>query len=94
MNCPRCGVGLALHAVEPLGEQKRRPNGGREPAEMTPARAAAFVVPVGKYRGMTLADIGERDPEYLRWGAGTWDRALGRAAKFHLEQVEAGRCPT
>ncbi len=90
MKCPNCGVDLALHAVEPLGEQKRRPDGGREAAEMTPARAAAFVVPLGKYRGMTLADVGVKDLEYLRWGAGTWGRALGRAAKFHLKQIDAG----
>lgn len=88
-QCPNCGTNLALHAVEPLREQRRRDDGGLEPAEMTPERAAAFVLPIGKYRGMTVGDVGARDVEYLRWGAANWDRALGRAVKYHLAQLDS-----
>lgn len=89
MKCPCCNAELALHVVAPLGEQKRRPDGGREPADMTSERAANFTMPFGKYRGRTLADIGEQDIGYLRWGAKEWDRTLGRAVRFHLDQVDS-----
>lgn len=89
MKCPCCGAELALHAVEPRPPQGRRPDGPRGPDDMTPERAAAFVVPFGKHRGLTLAELALRDPEYFRWGASQWDRALGRAAKIHLAQLDA-----
>jgi hypothetical protein len=53
--------------------------------EMTPERAAGFVMPIGKFKGLTLEQIHQRQPTYIRWLAETMDRAIGRAAKGYLE---------
>jgi hypothetical protein len=39
----------------------------RPPERMTPQRAAKFRIPYGKYRNVTIREIGERDPGYLRY---------------------------
>jgi hypothetical protein len=99
-DCPHCHrpirVMPAPEAVSrpasyPREPQRRRPDGSLEPAPMTIERARAFVLPFGKFQGRTLEDVGSTDEgrRYLEWGAGQWDRALGRAVKFFLEHSNA-----
>lgn len=53
----------------------------------TPEWAAAFVMPIGKYRGSTVAEIGRVDRGYLQWAAENLDKGIAEAARIHLEQA-------
>lgn len=75
--CPCCRAMLDIAVdiktpAKPLAtqshpEQRRRPDGSLEPATMTDERAAAFSMPFGKYKGLTLAEIDRKDASYLNW---------------------------
>lgn len=74
--CPRCGQPIRLDI-----DDVPKPHYGRlvcqeghwcgwVAAPMTYDRARTFVMPFGKYRGKTIADIAEEiDPSYLQWAA-------------------------
>lgn len=88
-RCPSCGVDLAIevHKVEhELPPQDRRPDGTKMPAEMNDHRAAAFTMPFGKHKGLTLGEIHRKDSTYLGWGMDQgWNGALGRAVSHFLD---------
>lgn len=89
-TCPCCGARLEVAAA---GGRQSRPNGhagGHTPAQpWTIERARAFVMPLGKYKGRTIGQIGLADPAYLEWVAETMDRNVGMAAKTYLEHEQA-----
>ena len=67
-----------------------RTNGTVPRRMMTMERAADFEMPIGKFKGMTIAQIdeaGQRD--YLRWGVEVWTGSIGRAVTFYLANVDA-----
>jgi hypothetical protein len=53
----------------------------------TPEWAARFVMPFGKYRGSTVAEVGRVDRGYLRWAAENLNKGIAEAARIHLEQA-------
>jgi hypothetical protein len=42
-------------------------------------------MPIGKYKGRTVAQIGLADPEYLEWCAQNLDRNIQKAAQVYLD---------
>lgn len=57
---------------------------------LTPERAAAWVMPFGKHRGLTLAEIGETDIGYLTWLVANVDRpSIQRTVRYFLDQAVA-----
>jgi uncharacterized protein (DUF3820 family) len=47
------------------------------------------IMPFGKYRGLSMSDIAEVDPRYLRWFVREGERSyLTRAAKIALVAIE------
>jgi hypothetical protein len=48
-------------------------------------RAQRFTMPIGKYRGSTMAQIALADPAYLEWCAENLDRGVQKAAQTILE---------
>ena len=55
---------------------------------MTLERAARFVLPIGRHQGMTLAEVDAAGfRSYLEWGATQWDRSLGRAVRYYVENA-------
>jgi hypothetical protein len=56
---------------------------------MTPERALAFTMPFGRYKGRTLAEIQDQNPDYLRWLATECSaRTVRRAAAYLIAQQE------
>jgi hypothetical protein len=61
----------------------------KRPSPMTLARAQAFTMPFGKYKGKALAEIQAADPGYLRWLATDCSaRAVRRAAAYLTREQE------
>lgn len=101
-TCPRCGSGrLATTPMGPGSPHHARTDCrgcGRfvrwEPAPMTFARAASFVMPLGKHAGRTLEAIAA-DPgglRYLEWLAvQAWVKgSLLRAIECYLDRPATG----
>lgn len=92
-SCLQCGQPLALST-----EDIPKPHYGRlvcahghhaawVAAPMTYERSRGYVMPIGKYRGKTIAEIGdEMDPSYLQWAANNMPKSIARA----IERFAAG----
>jgi hypothetical protein len=98
-TCPHCRKSLrvipAPEAVSrpasyPREPQQRRPDGSLAPMPMTVERAAAFNVPIGKHKGMTIAEIARKDHGWLRWyAANGTEGSVKRAVVHFLENSDA-----
>src|SRR5262245_46059159 len=94
VRCPRCGGPLLTERMESgphFARTRCRACGFRrwERAPMTPERAAAFVLPFGRHRGRTLAEVGVADRGYLEWLAALPALApsIRQAVVCHLESA-------
>ena len=95
-QCRECGtvtvqdftLNMAPQQQQPAWQSERPPPKHTPRQEMTPERAANFVLPIGKYRGRTLDDVYKLQPTYVEWLARTMDRAIGRAAQGYLRMCK------
>lgn len=98
-SCPHCGKPVSV-TVKPAPEsvsrpdhqprepQQRRSDGSLEPATMTAERAAAFSLPLGKHKGLTIAEVARKDHSWLRWYAANGvEGSVKRAVVFYLENA-------
>jgi hypothetical protein len=91
--CPCCGAQLELTASrrQPSHSDPPRdrppPRGNPPPQPWTPERARNFKMPIGKYKGKTVGQIGLVDLPYLEWMAENLDRNCQKAAEVYLESV-------
>jgi hypothetical protein len=64
------------------------PRGNPPPQPWTAERARNFKMPIGKYKGRTVGQIGLVDIAYLEWCAENLDRGIQRAAQVYLAHAE------
>jgi len=50
-----------------------------------------FTMPYGKYRGLTLPEIYQHDPQYLKWAAKKWNNTIGNRCKEYLESLKTNK---
>ena len=101
VTCPHCGGELEITAARrqpghhdpprsgppPREPPRERKAWEREPLPWTPERARAFTMPIGKYKGRTIAQIGLADRPYVEWMAENLDRNCQKAAEVYLESL-------
>lgn len=92
MNCIDCTIPMieTTEDVPPPHAAKRIcPRcgrfGGWIARPWTVERAAAFVVPIGKHKGRTMAEIAKSDRGWIEWAASNLDKGIARAARTYLD---------
>ena len=50
--------------------------------------AARTELPNGRFKGMTIAQVHDQSPDYVRWMADTWTGRIGQAARCYLQAVD------
>jgi hypothetical protein len=96
--CPHCKkpIIVTLGLPEEQGNGTPKPSPQREartqsdPRPWDFERARRFVMPIGKFRGSTMAAIAmtEEGRNYLQWGVENFDRGVQMACKVMLESLD------
>ena len=63
----RTRVAIAIGSSERSSLMERMEHSRSVQAESSPERPASMVIDFGRYAGMTLGELGRRDPVYLEW---------------------------
>jgi hypothetical protein len=59
---------------------------------MTAERASSFRLPFGRHKGLTIAEVAEIDPGWIRWFAAEGSaRTVQRACAFYAANILDGR---
>lgn len=52
-----------------------------------------YVLPKGKHKGMTIAEVHEEAPDYLKWAVENWTDQTGQLIRKYLDQLQADKTP-
>ena len=90
-HCPHCGTEMILGSIA-MGSRDQnasppsRPHYPQPRQPMTVSRAREFVMPFGKFKGMSLDEIATENRAYLEWAVDSLDKPnIVRAIRAYLD---------
>lgn len=52
-----------------------------------------YVLPKGKHKGLTIEEVYEQAPDYLKWAVENWTDQTGQLIRKYLDQLQADKTP-